>query len=116
MKKVLHSFNNFNKVNENDTPFRLYGDGSNSESELISLLKSLIDDINKYNPIDQEDFNKIKDEISNKKEEIISHPKFNEFKDGFEWQDSTIKLSDWKQELETAVDSMYSKAVKRGLH
>lgn len=117
MSKIIKDYKGFTKVNENDDdkPFRLYGTGATPEAELIELVKSLITDIKKSNPKDQESYNIIKDNIRNKSSLIKRHPKLEDFKHGFQWQDTFIKLSDWQGELKSAVLELNKKAQKNGL-
>lgn len=117
MRNLLRNYKDFYKVNENeeDKPFRLYGEGSTPEAQLIDLLKSLIEYIKKADPRDQESYDLIKKDISDRKNDITNHPSFSDFKHGFNWQDSVIKLSDWNVDLKKAISSLYSKAEKREL-
>ncbi len=119
-KKVIKDWKGYTKLSEEfegeETPFRLYGEGTTPQAELIQELKSMIEGINKANPTDQANYDKIKEDIKIKKDKIMSHPNFDEFKEkGFEWQDETIKLSDWQSELREAVGNMANKAQKKGL-
>jgi len=117
MNKVIRGFKEFNKVNENDDdrPFRLYGEGNTPEAELIAMLKDLISMINSANPVDQESYDVIKEDIRNATSDIKSHSGFEELKNGIPWQDGFIKLSDWSSELKEAVMVMNKKASKKGL-
>jgi hypothetical protein len=116
-KSKLKDFNQFNKINEQDEdkPFRLYGEGDTPEAELIAMLKDLIDMINKSNPMDQEGYDGIKEEIREMTSTIKRHRSFGELKDGIPWQDGFIKLSDWSYELKEAVRNMSRKAAKKRL-
>ena len=120
-KRVIKDWTGYKKVseendNEFEVPFRLYGEGITPQSELIEELKSMVAGINKATITDQDSYDRIKADIITKKDKIMSHPNFDEFKEtGFEWQDETIKLSDWQEELRDAVASMSDKANKKGL-
>lgn len=114
----LKDFREFTQINENDEeekPFRLYGEGSNPEAELIDAIKALIEDIKKANPIDQADYDMIKDDIKSKTAAIKGHESYPELKEGIPWQDGFIKLSDWAVDLKDAVNSLHAKATKKGL-
>ena len=115
----IKNFKEFSKINEDEEeeerPFRLYGAGSTPEAELIDSLKSLIEDIRKANPIDQESYDAIKADIRAKSAAIKSHKSYPELKDGIPWQDGFIKLSDWSTELKDAVNGLAQKASKKGL-
>ena len=113
----IKDFREFRRLNENDEelPFRLYGEGSTPEAELIDSLKSLIEDIKKANPTDQLAYDDIKADIRSKTAAIKSHKSYPELKHGIPWQDGFIKLSDWAVDLKTAVNTLSSKANKKGL-
>jgi hypothetical protein len=114
----IMNFKEFYKINENDEddkPFRLYGTGSTPEAELIDSLKSLIADIKKANPSDQESYDNIKADIRAKSTAIKSHRSYPELKHGIPWQDGFIKLSDWAIELKDAVNTLSQKASRKGL-
>jgi hypothetical protein len=115
---MIKDFKKFTKLNEDDeeAPFRLYGTGKTAEAALIEELKDLVDFINRANPIDQEDYNNIKEDIKLKTSKIKGNKSFLDFKDGFDWQDSVIKLSDWQDDLKLAVTTMNKKATKKGLN
>jgi hypothetical protein len=118
MKTFIKGFKGFSKINEQeeeDRPFRLYGEGDTPEAELIAMLKDLIVMINKANPTDQENYDEIKDSIRDTTSSIKRHRSFGELKDGIPWQDGFIKLSDWSSELKEAVLNMNRKATKKGL-
>ena len=114
----MNGFKAYSKLNENEEeePFRLYGRGTNSKQELIKQLKDLIAMINRMNPITEDDFEQAKFEIKDASDAVKTHPDYNEFKtEGFEWQDQTIKMSDWKEEFDRAIANLYQKVSKRGL-
>ena len=117
MGKSIKDYKTFYKVSEQEEekPFRLYGEGGTDEADLINQLKRLIKDINSANPKDQESYDLIKEDIKSKTLAIKRHKNFEDFKKGFNWQDTFIKLSDWESELKNAVYNMASKAAKRGL-
>ena len=114
---MIKNFKGFTKLNEQDedTPFRLYGTGETAEAKLIEDLKGLIDFIKKANPTNAENYSQIKGEIRDRTVSITRHPSFADFKHGFDWQDSVIKLDDWRVELKDVALLLHQKAEKKGL-
>jgi hypothetical protein len=113
----IKDYKGFSKINEDDDdkPFRLYGEGTTPEAELIEMLKALVDTINKVNLTDQEAYDNFKEGIRTETMDIKRHRSFGELKDGIPWQDGFIKLSDWSAEIKEAVLNMNRKATKKGL-
>jgi len=118
---MVKSFDDFNKKQiteqEGEEPInRLFGTGENTKRDLIKSLIDLIEMISKSNPTDQESYDQIKMRIGEAKDSIVSHEDFLEFKEqGFEWQDTRIKMSQWGDDLKKAVASLHHKATKKGL-
>lgn len=118
---MVKSFDDFNKrkitEQEGEEPVnRLFGTGDNNKRDLIKSLIGLIDMISKSSPVDQESYDQIKMRIREAKDSIVNHEDFVEFKEqGFEWQDTRIKMSQWGDDLKKAVASLHHKATKKGL-
>jgi len=114
----IKDFKGFRRVNEreeDEKPFRLYGEGSTPEAQLINYLKRLVEDIKKANPTDQAHYDSIKSDIRSKTSAIKRHRSYADLKYGIPWQDGFIKLSDWSTELKSAVTTLATKASKKGL-
>ncbi len=76
------------------------------EKELMKMMTDLVDFINSAKPNTPEEDAEIYSIINDKKNKILSHSKFEEFKEkGFTLQDETIKLSDWHRQLAKAASS-----------
>lgn len=73
--------------------------------ELVKLFKNLINDIEKANPKTLEEYEKIKEDVSRRKNEIMNHPKYKELKkEGFPWQDSTLLMEDILADLKATLN------------
>lgn len=88
-----------------------------SRMELLNLFEEMIKYINKFKPTTQEKYEKFKEEIKDKKEDIMSHPQFDEFKsEGMPWQDSILYIDDILDKIKDAIMKMSEKAAKNGLY
>jgi hypothetical protein len=116
MKRNIKKFNNFSRVNEQDTdlPPRVYGQGSTPEAELIEMINQLVDDIRKSNPKDQDSYEEIKSDIKSKTDMIRRHRSYGDLRNGIHWQDEVIKLVDFSNDIRSAVSELTNKANKKG--
>lgn len=99
-------YNKLNRLFKNGSIYEAFAELI-IEKELVKMMNDLIDFIGSAKSNGPDEDADIRSAIDDKKNKILSHPKFEEFKkEGFHWQDETIKLSDWYKNLARAA-SLY---------
>jgi len=77
------------------------------QRELMGMLSDLVEFIKSANPFHEKEDIEIQTAIKIKKNNILNHHMFEEFKEnGFSIQDNVLKLSDWSESLKEAA-SLY---------
>lgn len=103
-----------NMKDEKGSKKHMFDENHGDRMELVKLFKELTEYIKKINPKDEEDLQRIKDNIKEKKDEIMNHPNYDELKnEGFPWQDTFLTLDDLLFDLKNATDTFQKKLERR---
>ena len=100
--------NNYRLIRESEIQMK-------DQRELMDMMTDLVNFIKSSNPITHEEDIEIQTAIKIKKNSILNHHMFEEFKEnGFVIQDDVLKLSDWSNSLKEAA-SMYMSRKNKSL-
>lgn len=98
--------NNYRLIRESENQM-------NDQKELMGMMTDLVNFIKSANPMTHEEDVEIQTAIKIKKNSILNHHMFEEFKEnGFVIQDDVLKLSDWSNNLKEAASLYMSRKNK----
>jgi len=98
--------NNYRLIRESEIQMK-------DQRELMDMMTDLVNFIKSSNPSTHEEDVEIKTAIKIKKNNILNHHMFEEFKEkGFAIQDDVLSLSDWSKHLKEAAELYMSRKNK----
>lgn len=98
--------NNYRRIQESESQMQ-------DQKELMDMMTDLVNFIKSANPVTPEEDVEIQTTIKIKKDSILTHHMFDDFKEnGFAIQDDILKLSDWSSNLKEAASAYMSRKNK----
>jgi Mg2+ and Co2+ transporter CorA len=123
MKNYIKGWNGYSKIHEQKEEEEitqemkdrlLYGAGRKPVHDLMDKMDALVQFVNRANPTSVDSIEQIREEIDEMKSEILSHPSYEELKNGIQFQDSIVNLDDFKKDLADAIRSFQRKIDSKG--